>query len=103
MAGNCEANAENGEPGSFKVQGLTRERLRQAVTHTRQKLDTSERRTCAVLGVARSSLRYRAKPANDDALRLAIIGVAKQYGRYGYRKITALLQMECWRGNHKNA
>ena len=36
-----------GEPGSFKAEGLTRAQLRQAVIHTRQKLDTSERRTCA--------------------------------------------------------
>ncbi|MDC0587554.1 hypothetical protein N8307_09235 [Planktomarina temperata] len=39
--------------------------------HTRQKLDTSERRTCAVLGVSRSSLHYKTKVQDDDALRLA--------------------------------
>lgn len=57
------------------------------VEDTRQKLDTSERRTCAVLGMSRSSLRYRVKPTNDDALRLTMIRLAKQYGRYGYRKV----------------
>ncbi|WP_442800621.1 IS3 family transposase [Roseobacter sp. MH60115] len=51
--------------------------------------------------MARSSLRYRSKPANDDALRLAMIRLAKQYGRYGYRKVTALLRMEGWQVNHK--
>jgi len=66
------------------------------VIHTRQKLNTSERRTCAVLGLSRSSLRYQAKPQNDDALRLAMIRLAKQYGRYGYRKVTALLRIEGW-------
>ena len=75
--------------------------LRQAVIHTRQRLNTSERRTCAVLGLSRSSLRYQAKPQNDDALRLAMIRLAKQYGRYGYRKVTALLHMEGWWVNHK--
>ena len=69
--------------------------------HTRQKLNTSERHTCAVLGLSRSSLRYQAKPLNDDALRLAMIRLARQYGRYGYRKVTALLRMEGWRVNHK--
>lgn len=69
--------------------------------HTRQRLNTSERRTCLVLGVARSSLRYQTKPANDDALRLAMIRLAKQYGRYGYRKVTALLRIEGWKINHK--
>ena len=34
-------------------------------------------------------------------MRLAIIRLAKQYGRYGYRKITELLHIEGWRVNHK--
>ena len=32
---------------------------------------------------------------------LALIRLAKQYGRYGYRKITALLCIEGWSVNHK--
>ena len=75
--------------------------MRQAVVHTRQKLNTSERRTSTVLGVPRSSLRYKAKAQDDDTLRLATIRLAKQYGRYGYRKITELLRIEGWRVNHK--
>lgn len=69
--------------------------------HARQKLNTSERRTCAVLGLSKSSRRYQAKPQNDDALRLAMIRLAKHYGRYGYRKVAALLRMEGWQVNHK--
>ena len=42
-----------------KAQGLTTGQLRQAVIHTRQKLATSERRTCRVIGLARSSLQYQ--------------------------------------------
>jgi len=30
-----------------------------------------------------------------------IVGLACQYGRYGYRRITALLRDEGWRVNHK--
>jgi putative transposase len=75
--------------------------LRQAVIHTCQKLNTSERRTCLALGLSRSSLRYQAKPTSDDELRLAMIRLAKQFGRYGYRKVTALLRIEGWRVNHK--
>ena len=75
--------------------------MRQAVVHTRQKLNTSERRTCLVLGMSRSSFRYQARPNNDEELRLAMIRLAKQYGRYGYRKVTALLRMEGWQVNHK--
>ncbi len=32
---------------------------------------------------------------------MAIIGLASQYGRYGYRRITALLRGESWIVNHK--
>ena len=52
-----------GKPEPPKAEGLTTEQLRQAVIHTRQKLATSERRTCRVIGLARSSLQYRAGPA----------------------------------------
>lgn len=69
--------------------------------HSRQKLATSERRTCRVLGVARSTLQYRAATHDDEALRLAMIRLAKQYGRYGYRKVAELLRVEGWVVNHK--
>ncbi|MEO0549932.1 MAG: IS3 family transposase, partial [Pseudomonadota bacterium] len=68
----------------------------------RQKLDTSERRTCRTVGMARSTQQYKARKADDDeALRLALIQLAKQYGRYGYRKIAKLLRLEGWVVNHK--
>ena len=69
--------------------------------HARQKLGTSERRTCQVTGLARSTLQYQPAPKDDDALRLALIRLAKQYGRYGYRKVCKLLCIEGWRVNHK--
>ena len=34
-------------------------------------------------------------------LRLAMIRLAKSYGRYGYRKVAQLLRVEGWRVNHK--
>ena len=70
--------------------------------YVRQKLDTSERRTCKTIGLARSTQRYGAAAKNDDDnLRLAMIRLAKQYGRYGYRKIAQLLRLEGWVVNHK--
>ena len=51
--------------------------------------------------MARSSRHYRPTPRDDKALRLAIIRLAKQYGRYGDRKITEVLRIEGWRVNHK--
>ena len=75
--------------------------MRAAVIQARQKLGTSERRTCEVLGVARSTLRYEAVSRDEDDLRLALIRLAKQYGRYGYRKVGELLRVEGWVVNHK--
>ena len=69
--------------------------------HVRQKLDTSERRTCKIIGLARSTLQYKVAPKDDDALRLAMIRLAKQYGCYGYRKVAKLLRIEGWNVNHK--
>ncbi len=41
--------------------------------------------------------RYEPRVADDEAeLTARIIDLAKQYGRYGYRRITALLQREGW-------
>ncbi len=40
--------------------------------------------------------------ADDEAFLTAnIVSLASEYGRYGYRRITALLQREGWRVNHK--
>jgi transposase InsO family protein len=54
-----------------------------------------------VIGLARSSLKYQPARRDDAALRLALIRLAKQYGRYGYRKISELLRIEGWKVNHK--
>jgi transposase InsO family protein len=35
-------------------------------------------------------------PADEDALTRAIIALASDYGRYGYRRVTALLQADGW-------
>jgi putative transposase len=62
----------------------------------------SERRVCRALGQPRSTQRYVPQFLPDeDPLVTAIIGLACQYGRYGYKKITALLRGEGWRVNKK--
>jgi transposase InsO family protein len=55
-----------------------------------------------VLRQVRSTQRNRPK-VRDDEPRLVrrIIELACQYGRYGYRRITALLRREGWKVNHK--
>ena len=65
-------------------------------------MNVSERRVCKVLGQARSTQRYELRLADDEPRLVArIIELATRYGRYGYRRITALLRNEGWRVNHK--
>ena len=70
--------------------------------HVTAVLDVPERQACRVLGQNRSTQRKRRRTADDEAaLTQAVIALAKQYGRYGYRRITALLHAEDWACNHK--
>ena len=70
--------------------------------HVQQKLGVSERRACRVLKQPRSSQRYQAQVDDQEAvLTERIVALASQYGRYGYRRITALLRNEGWSVNHK--
>jgi transposase InsO family protein len=65
-------------------------------------LSVSERRACAALGQHRSTQRKPPRGKDDEeALTAAIVALACLYGRYGYRKITALLQAAGWRVNEK--
>ena len=62
----------------------------------------SERRACRVLGQVRSTQRReRAPPDDEPSLLRRIVELATQYGRYGYRRVTALLREEGFRVNHK--
>ena len=66
------------------------------------KLNVSERRACKVIGQHRSVQRYQKKRRKlDQPLTERIIELASDYGRYGYRRITALLNQEGWGVNHK--
>jgi putative transposase len=62
----------------------------------------SERRACRALGQHRSVQRHTARPRPDeDALTAEIVALASAYGRYGYRRVTALLRAAGWRVNAK--
>ena len=62
----------------------------------------SERFACRVLGQHRSTQRKIARTPDDEAALTAdIIALAIQYGRYGYRRITALLRNAGWVVNIK--
>ena len=62
----------------------------------------SERRACRVIGQCRATQRYSPRKERDeDRLRSDVIHLASKYGRYGYKRITALLNQDGWRVNHK--
>ena len=68
----------------------------------RETLAVSERRACRVLGQVRRTQRYTLKVTDDETiLTESIVSLASEYGRYGYRRITALLRRDGWRVNHK--
>ncbi len=62
----------------------------------------SERFACRVLGQHRSTQRKQpTKPDDEAALTADITALAIQYGRYGYRRITAMLWVRGWKVNVK--
>jgi putative transposase len=63
-----------------------------------QGLGASERHACRLVNQPRGTQRYLPTQRNDeDALTRAIIMLASQYGRYGYRRITAELHKAGWK------
>jgi putative transposase len=51
--------------------------------------------------IDRPSGSFRAVVADEEALTADIVALASQYGRYGYRRITALLRDAGWVVNVK--
>ena len=73
-----------------------------AVMHVRQTLVMSERRTCRVIGQHRSTQRKRPQgKVDEELLTTDIIKLAREYGRYGYRRIAVLQQNAGWQVNAK--
>lgn len=71
-------------------------RRRAGIKHVVETLGVSEWFACRVIGQHRTTQRLIPKTADDEdedeaALTADIIELARQYGCYGYRRITALL------------
>ncbi len=70
--------------------------------HVHQVLPFSERRVCRAIGQPRSTQKYKPiTSAFRERLTARIIELAGKYGRYGYPRITGLLNNEGWAINHK--
>ena len=74
----------------------------QALDHVRDRLGISERRACRVLEQHRSTQR-RIPRGRDDEDRLVadMIELAHRCGRYGYRRLAALLRDADWQGQRQ--
>ncbi len=74
---------------------------REAVAHLCRAHQVSQRRACSVLGVDRSSVRYRSVRADDAALRRAMKAVAGEWRRFGYWRVHVMLERQGWQVNQK--
>ncbi len=62
----------------------------------------SERRVCRVLGQHRSTQRRQPRGrADEERLVADMVELTRQYGRYGYRRVAALLRDAGWQVNDK--
>ena len=72
------------------------------VQQLHEKYRISQRRACRAIGISQRVARYEpVRREDEEALRYRIIELACNYGRYGYRRITALLRAEGRHVNHK--
>ena len=68
----------------------------------RSQFKVSERRVCRVLGQHRSTQRRLPQGrADEERLVADMIELTRQYGRYGYRRVAALLRDAGWQINDK--
>ena len=100
-----------GSQGGALKKVISPDRRREAVEQVQCVLDVSERRACRVMRQPRGTQRYKKRPLDDEEqLRERIVYLASRFGRYpvpsvldgvATRRVSALLQAEGWRVNHK--
>ena len=84
---------------SHKV--LTPAAKRAAAAYAQQAHGISQRRACSLLGVDRTTVRYRARRPDDASVRTRLRELATERRRFGYRRLGILLAQEGSRLNHK--
>ncbi len=107
--GEPQAQADGGgtESGKAHVAGGALKKVmrpagrRALVRYLEDSFRASERRACAVVGIRRSTQRYRSIAPVQTALRIRIREIAAVRVRYGYKRIHVLLRREGWAVNPK--
>jgi putative transposase len=74
---------------------------RTAVRAIQGKFELSERRACALVGLGRSTCRYRPRRPDWPALRDRLRALAGERRRFGYRRLYVLLRREGFLVNRK--
>jgi putative transposase len=74
---------------------------RTAVRAIQAKFQLSQRRACALVGLGRSTCRYRPRRQDWSALRDRLRALAGERRRFGYRRLYVLLRREGFRVNRK--
>jgi len=57
----------------------------------------TERQACKLVDMDRSSYRYEPRPDHNAELRQELVKLARQYPRYGYRRLHVLLERRTFR------
>lgn len=80
---------------------MTPAQRRAAAGWLRERYTFSERRACRLVGIGRTSARYRTVRGDDAAVRARLRALAAERPRFGYRRLHALLRREGIAVNHK--
>ena len=67
---------------------------RNCVAHLLSHYEVGERRACQVVGIQRSSYRYRGQQEQKDLRYQRVITLSKRYPYWGYRKMHDLMKSE---------
>jgi putative transposase len=72
------------------------------VQWVQERYGLSERRACRLIGIGRSTLRYRSRPrSEEEPLRRRLRELAAERPRFGYRRLHVLLRREGVIVNHQ--
>ena len=80
---------------------VTPKAKRAALAHLKEAHGMSERRACRLLGAPRSSMRYRSRPRDNEAVLRVLKVLAGRHRRSGYRQLTRMLRRRLGPVNHK--
>ena len=74
---------------------------RSVVIYLQENHRLSQRWTCNIVGISRSSYRYQEKPKNDNEIRSRLRELAQQRRKFGSPRLHTLLRREGYQINHK--